>query len=447
MLRIRLGVALLWFTFHAPLGPAQEPPEAVRAWLAAAATPLATFAPGQPLDDLEPLRKIVGGARIVAIGEATHGSSEFFAFKQRALEFLVRELGFTDFALESDWATALAANEWLVDGKGDVQAALAALSPLWQTEEYRTLLEWLQAWNSAPGRARKVRLHGLDLQSGVPCARFVRAYLERVEPALAEDVGPLLEKAGGAPVLPGNSAGGPTPMGAELDGVIALFDELREPFVAASSEPEWALARQHAVVLRQAYTQRYEKRGNEALAWRDRCMADNARWILGQAADTKLVLSAHNGHVSRDGLNRVEGYGRITSIGLALAEDARASAAEDLSLVVLGCAFARGGFRAYPAGGGGLAAFRIDSPDPAGIEAQLLAAGLGNALIDLSAAPADGPVRAWLDQPRPMLGIGGLYDPSAHAAGEDLRLTTLPAEYDALLFVAETTAARPVGLR
>src|SRR6185436_13874253 len=78
-------------------GAASAPAEVVR-WLAEAARPLATLEDGQGLADLQPLRAIVGDARIVALGEATHGSHEFFAFKRRAVEYLVSELGFTDFA-------------------------------------------------------------------------------------------------------------------------------------------------------------------------------------------------------------------------------------------------------------------------------------------------------------------------------------------------------------
>ena len=59
----------------------------------------------------------------------------------------------------------------------------------------------------------------------------------------------------------------------------------------------------------------------------------------------------------------------------------------------------------------------------------------------VDSAPTDGPVRAWLDTPRPMTGIGGAYDPAAPLS-DSIRLTTLPAEYDALLFVRETTAAQ-----
>ena len=418
--------------------PAGEVPEAVRAWLATAATPLASFEPDAPLTDLEPLRAIVGSARIVALGEASHGSREFFAFKRRALEFLVRELDFTDFALENGWEETEAADRWIQGGPGDVGQALRAFSPLWQTKEYASILEWMRAWNADPAHTTRIRLHGLDLSNPRAPAREVKAYLERVDETIAGDFGPLLDKLGG--LTPGGPGGsGPTPEGTDLAGLLSIFEELRRDWIAATSAAEWARALRCTHVVQQFWIQQRERRGLDQTGWRDRCMADTARWILAQDKTRKLVLSAHNGHVSRDGLALVEGYGRIESIGHALEADARTAKGEDLSMVVIGCAFAQGGFRAY--GKNGLSEFTLAETPEGSIERELVAAGLVNALVHVDSAPADGPVRAWLDTPRPMTGIGGSYDP-AGPLSDSTRLTTLAAEYDALVFVRTTTAAQ-----
>ena len=413
----------------------EAPPEEVLRWLADAATPLETLEPGHGSRDLEVLRRIVGDARIVAIGEATHGSSEFFAFKHRALEFLVGELGFTDFVMETSWTQALATNDWVEHGKGDLQSALRGLSGLWRTKEYEALLVWMRAWNADPAHSTKVRIHGMDMQAADPAA--VRGYLEKLDPELAESIGPTLERLGNLAAVEE----------ADLEGVITLFDELRDDFVERSSEREWALARQHAVVLTQRY-QNSRKSGHDQTSWRDRCMADNVRWILRQGGPTAhVVVSAHNGHVSRNGIFRDPSYGTVMSVGRALAEDALAVKDEDLSLVVIGTAFARGGFHAQPARGGSLTAFTIEAPDPDGTEAQLLAAGLGTCLLDIDSAPSEGPVRAWLEQPRTLLGVGGAWDPAWQTDEGFASPTTLQAEYDALLFVPEVTPARLLEAR
>lgn len=408
--------------------PRGAPAEVVR-WLAEAAKPLATLEAGQG-SDLAPLGAIVGAARIVAIGEATHGSHEFFAFKQRALEYLVGELGFTDFAMETDWTQALTVNEWVEHGRGDLEGALRNLSGLWRTEEYRDLLTWMRAWNADPAHARKLRFHGLDLGQPALTARRLQDYLARVEPEVAESVAPVITSLGGGP---GAVAEG------DLDGLLALFDELHDEFVGASSAGEWALYRQHVAILIQTWRQR-QKPGNDGTSWRDRCMADNARWILRQGGGgARLVLSAHNGHVSRAGLTEVEGYGTIESIGRALSADARSVAGEDLSMVVIGTAFARGGFHAY---GNGLRAFTVGAPRPESRETAFVEAGLELALLDLRTAPAAGPVRAWLDEPRPLRFVGGQFDEAWPEQGADVQPSRLAAEFDALFFVAEVTPSR-----
>jgi len=413
------------------VAPARHSPEEVAAWLGRAAAPLASLDSGGDTAGFAALKPIVGEARIVALGEATHGSHEFFAFKARAVEYLVRELGFTDFAMETDAVAALAANEWLESGRGDLDTALKSVSGLWRTEEYRELFTWLHAWNADPAHAKKVRFHGLDMAASGPTARRLREYLKGVDPEVEEGVGPVIERlANGATLDP-----------ADLDGLLALFDELRGPFVERSSEREWALHRQHVVLLIQGYRQRALK-GNDQTSWRDRCMADNARWILRQGgAGARLVLSAHNGHVSRAGLTQVEGYGAIESIGRALAADAKSVADENLTMVVIGAAFGRGGFYAYGASGGGLQPFTVGEPRAEAMEAPFLAAGLKLALVDLRTAPS-GPVHDWLASSRPLRFVGGTFAADWPAQGNDVQASVLTDEFDALFFAAEVTPAR-----
>src|SRR5262249_40592063 len=73
------------------------------AWLKANGLVLATASPGSGFDDLAPLRTRLAGARIVSLGEATHGTREFFALKHRLIEYAVAELGFTMVAFEADY--------------------------------------------------------------------------------------------------------------------------------------------------------------------------------------------------------------------------------------------------------------------------------------------------------------------------------------------------------
>src|SRR5262245_5848460 len=74
--------------------------DGVVAWIRRHAIPLATVEPGSTFDDLEPLRAMLAKARVVSLGEATHGTREFFQLKHRLIEYCVSRLGFTIIAFE-----------------------------------------------------------------------------------------------------------------------------------------------------------------------------------------------------------------------------------------------------------------------------------------------------------------------------------------------------------
>src|ERR1017187_8012638 len=80
---------------------------------------LTTPEAGHGFKDMEPLKKVVGNARIVSLGEATHGTREFFQLKHRMLEFLATEMGFTIFSIEANMPEAYKLNDYVLNGKGD----------------------------------------------------------------------------------------------------------------------------------------------------------------------------------------------------------------------------------------------------------------------------------------------------------------------------------------
>ena len=79
----------------------------VPGWIADRAAPLASADPAAPLDDLEPLRRSVGDAQVVGLGESVHGAAELTTLKHRTLRLLVERMGFRTVAWEEDWTTGL----------------------------------------------------------------------------------------------------------------------------------------------------------------------------------------------------------------------------------------------------------------------------------------------------------------------------------------------------
>src|SRR5438046_8658898 len=102
-------------------------PSEVTSWFKSAAIPLDSTSPESGWDDLRRMESTIGNARIVAMGEATHGTREFFQLKHRMLEFLVEKKGFTVFGIEANWPESLAINDYVLNGTGDAVEALAGL--------------------------------------------------------------------------------------------------------------------------------------------------------------------------------------------------------------------------------------------------------------------------------------------------------------------------------
>ena len=153
-------------------------------WIRSAAIPLATVEPRQGYRDLEPLRSIIARARIVSLGEATHGTREFFKLKHRMLEFCVAELGFSMFILEASFPESLAVNSYVLNGSGNAVDALAGMRFwTWDTQEVLDLIEWMRWWNQR--NERKVKFYGYSMAYPAVAAQGLIEFLARVAPELA----------------------------------------------------------------------------------------------------------------------------------------------------------------------------------------------------------------------------------------------------------------------
>jgi hypothetical protein len=129
---------------------------AVKRWIRHNAIPLRTVIAGNGFDDMQPLRKIIGSAHLVALGEATHGTREFFQLKHRMLEFLVNEMGFTVFGIEASMPEAFNINEYVLTGKGEPDKALASFyNWVWNTEEVLDMIKWMRSYNADPLHTKK----------------------------------------------------------------------------------------------------------------------------------------------------------------------------------------------------------------------------------------------------------------------------------------------------
>ena len=156
-------------------------------WIRANAIRLTTPEAGRGFADLQPLKKVVGESRIVSLGEATHGSREFFQLKHRLLEFLASEMGFTIFSIEANMPEAYRLNDYVLNGIGDPAQLLRGMYFwTWDTEEVLAMIQWMRAFNQS-GNGR-VQFTGFDMQIAPVAADNVRAFVAKYEPAYVSTV-------------------------------------------------------------------------------------------------------------------------------------------------------------------------------------------------------------------------------------------------------------------
>jgi erythromycin esterase len=412
-------------------GPA---PQAVSDWIRRQAIPLATPEAGRDTSDLQPLKKLIGEARVVALGEATHGTRDFFQLKHRLLEFLVDEMGFSVFGIEASFPDALAVNDYVLEGRGEPDTALHGLGFwTWDTEEVLEMIRWMRRYNQEPVHRVKLKFYGFDMQNPLASANPLLEYLKRVDPeqaALALERLEPLASAASARAYSQLPAGARRETARWIAGALVLFSERKERYVALSSLGEWTLARQHANLIRQAETMLGATADRDGE--RDRAMAENVEWILDQEPPgAKIVLWAHNNHVAAD-----PGWWVWDTMGSHLRR------AYGSSMVAIGFSFNQGSFRALEMGKG-LRTFTIGPAPEESLDAALATAGLPLLALDLRRVPRSGAVREWFATPRPMRSIGSVF--SDQSPSDFLQDVDPLATYDSILFVESTTSARPLS--
>jgi erythromycin esterase-like protein len=142
-------------------------------------------------EDYDGLLELIGDARIVLLGEASHGTHEFYRERAEISRRLIQEKGFAAVAVEADWPDAYRVNRW-VRCVGDDRRARDALGDfqrfprwMWRNADVLSFLEWLRQHNEAVAPERRVGFYGLDLYSLFSSIEAVIGFLERVDPEAA----------------------------------------------------------------------------------------------------------------------------------------------------------------------------------------------------------------------------------------------------------------------
>ena len=239
------------------------------------------------LDNYDPLFTAIGQAALVLLGEATHGTHEFYAERARITQRLILEKKFTGLALEADWGDAARVDRY-VRGDSTDRSAVEALGGfedfprwMWRNREFAGLVEWLRNYNaSLPAGAIQVGVYGLDLYGVDESRPAVFTHLRAADPAFAEQAAKLNSKQ-------------------LLDAIKARRQETKDPRLL----DELFSAEQHARVVKNGEEFNREQDRGMVSTWnlRDRHMVETMselqRYLIQRNGRDHIVVWAHNSHV------------------------------------------------------------------------------------------------------------------------------------------------------
>ncbi len=404
--------------------------------------------------DYDALLALVGDARIVLLGEGSHGTHEFYRERAHITRRLIAECGFTAVAVEGDWPDAYRVNRY-TQGQGgdrDAEEALRGFQRfptwMWRNADVLDLVGWLRTFNEGRHHtARRVGFYGLDLYSLGASMEAVIGYLDEQDPqaaARARARYECLQPYGGDAAQYGQAVllGVDEPCRRH---VIEQLVELRRragEYLARdgmAAEDEYFFAEQNAAIV--ANPEEYYRTmfGDRAGSWnqRDRHMADTLDHLLAHldrhGGSARVVVWAHNSHV---------GDARATEMGrrgeLNIGQLMRERHGQDA--VSVGFTTYSGTVTAASDWGGPAERKRVRRALPDSCEALLHATRLPAFLLCPLAAGESG--RALRD-PRLERAIGVIYRPETERQSHWFA-ASVARQYDALVHIDSTRAVEPL---
>src|SRR5262245_43838038 len=420
--------------------PPRRPPAGLPQLLRAAAQPLPS------LDDPEFAAQFdrYADRRLVLLGEASHGTSEFYRARAAITRRLIERHGFSFVAVEADWPDALTIDRYVrhLPARLGARPAFRRFPTwMWRNTDVERFVEWLRGHNENLEPARRAGFFGLDIYSLADSVAAVLAYLDQVDPPAA---GVARERYGCLtpwqhdPAVYGRAVLSERYRECEPDMVANLKDLLarRLDYTRHDGEQFFDAAQNARLV---AAAERYYRAlyYGSADSWnlRNRHMFDTLQQLLEhRGTGAKAVVWAHNSHI---GDARFTDMGRVRG-ELNLGELVRRRFAEEAALIGLGT---HGGTVAAASDWDGpMSVMEVRPSQADSVERQFHDAGVPRAALHLD---TPGELRRRLRTPRRERFIGVIYRPESELRSHYAEVE-LPGQFDAYVWFDRTTAVTPL---
>jgi len=405
-------------------------------------------------EDYDPLMGLVGDAQLVLLGEASHGTHEFYRERARITKRLITEKGFTAVAVEADWPDAYRVNRYVRGASGDADSvdALADFKRfpawMWRNADVLDFVGWLRSHNDglAPG-ADKVGFYGLDLYSLHNSIEAVLGYLDKIDPEAARRARyryACFEHFGEDPQAYGYSAGFGLTESCENEVVSQLVELRRRAAEYAQRDgrvaaDEYFFAEQNARLVKNAEQYYRSMFQGRVSSWnlRDRHMAETLEALMshlgGQGRPAKIVVWEHNSHLGDARATEMSERGEL-NVGQLVRERFGPRA------VLVGFSTYTGTVTAASDWGEAAERKRVRPALRGSYEALFHEVGTPRFLLVFR---EDGRLTDGLREPRLERAIGVIYRPETERLSHYFH-ARLPDQFDALLHFDETRAVEPL---
>ena len=400
--------------------------------------------------DLEPLIDRIGTARYVLLGEATHGTSEFYQWRAALSRRLIEQHGFSFVGVEGDWPDCYRVNRYAksyADSGDTAREVLHAFERwptwMWANREVAEFAESLRDYNRRRAPERQAGFYGLDVYSLWESMHAVVGYLESVDPALAraaraayrcfEPFGEDAQEYARATAI--------VPTTCEREA-IAVLGALRRKATEYREDGRDAFfnAEQNALVAKNAelYYRTMVRGGPTSWNVRDSHMVETLERLMAHhGPDAKAIVWEHNTHIG-DARFTDMARGGMFNVGQLVRQEHDAD-----DVVLVGFGTHRGTVIAGEDWGAPMRRMRVPPAREGSFEDALHASDAGDMLV-LFNGTDDGGV-AGLDEPIGHRAIGVVYDPRNEHWGNYVP-TIMPRRYDAFIHIDESAAVDAIHM-
>ncbi len=432
-----MAVVLLFFAFQAQAQETASGEDALAEILKRESVALGDT------NDLDPLIERIGDARHVLLGEASHGTSDYYVWRARVSRRLIEEKGFSFVAVEGDWPDLYRVNAYVKNRPGSGRTAYDVLNAferwptwMWANWEVVAFVEWLRKHNDTLPDEDKVGFYGLDVYSLWASLDAVLTYVKREKPALldvAEQVQTCFEPYAGDEQAYARATLSGTSCEAEAT---ALLKALRSNQRLENPEARFdAEQNAFAIVNAERYYRAMMEGGPKSWNVRDHHMVDTLdRLVAHHGPEAKSIVWEHNTHIGDARATTMAEQGMV-NVGQLVRQRHKGE-----GVVLVGFGSYRGSVVAARAWGAEMERMRVPEAQAASWEAVFREAGRGDRLLILDDLETSGAA----SEARGHRAIGVTYDPEFESF--NYVPTVLPRRYDAFIHLEKTEALHPLHM-